>query len=202
QVPRAQDIPSDGQFHGMMLARRVFPGTFSYLAVPRLSESVYLQARFVNDGDAPYLPGEINVFNGDDFIGKSRFEGATPGQESRLDLGVDDRVKVERTLSSEETRQGGLFRGDTAYREYAYLIKVENFTRASARIDVVDQVPVSQTAEIKVEMDEVEPRPLPEWEGKGPGLMKWSLDVPPGASREISYKYSVSYPKDREIQGL
>jgi len=202
QVPRPQDIPADGEFHGMLINRREFAGEFEYLALPRLSESVYLQASFVNDQPFPYLPGKINVFNGDDFVGTSNFKGAAPGEKSRLYLGTDERVKVERSLLTEGTEKGGLFRGGTAYRRAGYRIKVENYSPASAVLGVIDQIPVSRAAEIEVSLDKVSPQPLEKWEGEQPGLLKWQLQLSGGQKREITYSFTVKYPADKTVSGL
>lgn len=202
QVPRPQDIPADGEFHGMLINRREFAGDFEYLALPRLSDSVYLQASFVNGQPFPYLPGKINVFNGDEFVGTSSFKGAAPGEKSRLYLGTDERVKVERSLLAEETEKGGLFRSGTAYRRAGYLIKVENYSPASAVVGVIDQIPVSRAAEIEVSLDKVSPSPLEKWEDQQPGLLKWQLQISAGQKREITYSFTVKYPADKTVSGL
>ncbi len=202
EIPRKQEIPSDGNFHGVAIATRDVKAEFEYIAIPKIVEFPYLAAKFKNEEEYPLLAGKINLFLGSDFVGTSRLDTVAPGQESEIYLGVDEDLKVKRELISEEAEKGGLFRGKTGYKNFRYRITVENFRKQTAKITVFDQVPVSKSPEIKVELDETVPEPVVIEDKEKPGVLSWELTLKPGEKKTIEFEFTVEYPKDKEISGL
>ena len=202
QIPRSQDIPTDGAFHGMSVDRMEIKADFFYTATPKLAEYAYLTARCENKAAYPLLAGKINLFLGPDFVGTSSLETAAPGEKFDLYLGIDEDIKVKRELIVESTEQGGLFKGGTGYKKYGYRITLENFSRSLAKITVYDQIPVSRSPEITVELDRAVPDPVKIADKEQPGILSWELTVPIDGKKTIEFGYTVEYPKDKELSGL
>ncbi len=202
EIPRKQEIPSDGNFHGVAIATKDVKADFEYIAIPKIVEFPYLAAKFKNEEEYPLLAGKINLFLGSDFVGTSRLDTVAPGQESEIYLGIDEDLKVKRELISEEAEKGGWFKGSTGYKNFRYRITVENFRKQPAGITVFDQVPVSKSPEIKVELDEAKPEPVVIEEKEKPGVLSWELTLKPGEKKTIEFEFTVEYPKDKEISGL
>ena len=202
EIPRDQDIPSDGAFHGMAVDRMDIKAEFSYTATPKLAEYAYLTARCENKAEYPLLAGKINLFLGPDFVGTSHLDQVAPGEEYDLYLGIDEEIKVKRELVSEKTEKGGLFSGKTGYKNYHYRITLENYHQTAQKITVFDQFPVSQSPEIKVELDESSPPPVKIEDKEQPGILSWKLVLPAGGKKIIDFEFTVEYPKDKELAGL
>ena len=66
-------------------------------------------------------------------------------------------------------------------------------------VTVVDQLPVSQTEEIKVEELKLTPKPN---ERDEKGILKWNITLDPGEKKEMEIGFSVEYPRGKMIMGL
>lgn len=66
---------------------------------------------------------------------------------------------------------------------------------------VEDQVPVSGDAELVVAM-QAEPPPTQRDVEDRPGVVAWRLTLAPGEERRIRFGFTVTAPRDRQIQGL
>ncbi|MCX6348988.1 MAG: mucoidy inhibitor MuiA family protein [Candidatus Aureabacteria bacterium] len=204
-IARPQDIPSDNQFHGAAIAEKKVDAEFEYVSTPKLSEFAYLLARFKNAESYPLLAGKINLFLGQDFVGTSDLETVAPGEKAELYLGIDEEVKVKRELVSESTEKGGFFKGRPGQKMYQYRITVESFRKTKDKMTVFDQLPVSQSPDIKVELEKSQPEPaepVKVEDKEKPGLLVWKFDLTPGAKKTIVFSFLVEYPKDKEVNGL
>ena len=200
--PRPQSVPSDDDFHSLVVSRWSAPASFTHEAFPRLSDRVYLKTTLKNDWGFPLLPGKINLFLGGDFVGSSRLDFMAPGQEASLYVGVDEEVRVKRELVAEKTDTGGLLRGRPGRREFQYRITVSNHRPDRQTVTVYDQIPVSQSPDIKVELTRSVPSPVDLEELVVPGLLSWKLDVGPGETKNIEFEFRVEFPRDKEVDGL
>ncbi len=202
EITRDQDIPSDGAFHGMSVDRTEIAADYSYITTPKLAEFAYLLARCENTADYPLLAGKINLFLGPDFVGNSRLDTIAPGEKYDLYLGIDEDIKVKRELISEKTEKGGFFSGNTGYKNYHYRITLENFHKAAQEIIVLDQIPISKSTDISVELGKITPPPVKIKDREQPGIMSWKLELPPRIKKMIDFEFTVEYPKDKELSGL
>jgi hypothetical protein len=59
----------------------------------------------------------------------------------------------------------------------------------------MDQVPVSQTSDIKIEIIDISGAEINE----ETGILTWNLEINPGETREVIVHYSVEYPRNRTV---
>ncbi|GFE58067.1 mucoidy inhibitor MuiA family protein [Geobacter sp. AOG1] len=196
QVPRPVDIPADGTRHGNVVATENLPLTLEFLAVPKLSPSVFLRSEIVNRAPYPLLPGRVNIFTGGNYAGNSQLKKVASGEKFDLFFGTDDQVTVKRE-EIKSHKEAGLFgKNRMAYR---YRIEVQNFRKEPQTITVRDQLPMAGDDEIKVTLDEPSIQPA---EQKPDGTLSWKLPVLPGEKKTITFGILVEYPKDRVVTGL
>ena len=195
-IKRRESIPSDGTPHKTTIdVKRLSLAELEYSSIPRLSPYAYLKATIINDTDYPLLAGKVNVFSGADYIGTSRIDTIAPQEECELFLGVDEGIKVKRELISKKTKSSGKKQETT----YAYKIEVENYKKEKETITIIDQIPVSQDSRIKVKLLEMSEEPTEEIEQ---GIIKWRFNLLPKGKKEISFSFSIEYPRGVRIQGL
>ena len=115
-----------------------------YVTVPKIAEEAYLRAKITNTSDSILLPGPASIFHDDEFVGTTALETVVPHEEFEVQLGVDDRVKIERKLT--EHTVGKTFIGNTRKSLFAYTITVTNNLPWPANVTVEDQYPVSRNA--------------------------------------------------------
>jgi uncharacterized protein (TIGR02231 family) len=119
-----------------------------------------------------------------------------PGEDVELALGLDDRIRVERRLVRRNAGKATL--GSTRRREVEYETKLENHTPRTARVTVLDQLPVSRDHEINVKPITAEPEPT---ETTDLGVITWKLDLAPGQAIEIKLGFRVDTGKSVGLTG-
>ncbi len=191
------DIPGDGTPHKTTIGRHELAPQLDFLAVPRHTDAVFRRAKLSNTTGAPLLPGPINLYVGDEYIGQNRLEYTPGGAEVELVLGVEERITVKRELVRREVDKRLL--RDVRQVVYGYEIKLENLLAAPARVTVQDQYPVSRHEQIKVRLDRVAPEPAEQTELH---LLKWQLDLAPADKKTIRYEYQVEHPRALNVVGL
>ena len=191
------DIPGDGTPHKTTIGRHELAPQLDFLAVPRHTDAVFRRAKLTNTTAAPLLPGPVNLYVGDEYIGQNRLEYTPGGAEVELVLGVEERITVKRELVRREVDKRLL--RDVRQVVYVYEIKLENLLAAPARVTVQDQYPVSRHEQIKVRLDRVAPEPAEQSELH---ILKWQLDLAPAEKKTIRYEYQVEHPRALHVVGL
>jgi uncharacterized protein (TIGR02231 family) len=206
RVAKPATIPSDGSPHKTTVAALSLTPRLDYVAVPKLVSQAYRRAAVTNDTDYVFLPGPANIFYGGEYVGTTTLAtivlgqepgAVAPGQEFKVFLGVDERIKVSRELVASEVDKK--FIGDRRRLHYAYRTKVQNLRDGREKVIVSDQIPVARHEEIKVRLDMAEPKPTQQTEL---GILKWELDLEPGEEQAIRFDFNVEHPRSLAVIGL
>ena len=168
-------------------------------AVPALAETAFLQASFKHAEDAPLLPGQVSIYRDGVFVGKSPLALAAKDETVRLGFGVDEKVKVARTVVRRIEGTAGLI-GSSRTDEREFKTVIRNGHDFAIRVAIEDQIPVSETEEIQVEMLPVTTQPTTKDLRDRRGVMEWAFDAKPGESRDIKLGWRMRWPKDKPVQ--
>ena len=196
RIPKTVNIAADGSRHGTVISVDRLPVTTQYVAVPKLTSSVWLTAELTNSSPFPLLPGEIRIFSGATFTGSATMKKTAVGEKFILPFGSDDQVIVLRE-ELKQHKEAGLFGSNRM--SYRYKVTVTNLRKEAQLINVRDQIPIPENSEIKVKLDEAGLKPD---EQKGDGSITWKLKLAPYEKREFSFGIVVEYPEGREVVGL
>lgn len=168
-------------------------------AVPALAETAFLQASFKHAEEAPLLPGQVSIYRDGIFVGKSPLALAAKDETVRLGFGVDEKVKVARTVVRRIEGTAGLI-GSSRTDEREFKTVIRNGHDFPIRVAIEDQIPVSETEEIQVEMLPVTTQPTTKDLRDRRGVMEWAFDAKPGESRDIKLGWRMRWPKDKPVQ--
>lgn len=199
RVPRAADVPSDGEPHRQTVASVSLPAVFTYETTPKVSPFAYLKAAATNTTDTPLLAGAVNIFIGPDFIGTGRISTVSQGEAADLFLGIDEGLRVKREELKDSRGKSGFFRS-RRHQVRGYKITVENYKDKPQRVVVYDQIPVSGADDVKVTLGDASMKPTKIDDATG--KLTWELDLKPREKREITFEFTVDWPPDREVTGL
>ncbi len=172
---------------------------FTFVAVPAMTEQVYLRGRFANASEYQLLPGRAGIFMGGDYVGPTQLGGTAPGAKMELFFGADPSLEATRTMLTKSTGTTGVFGGWTT-TSYRYVVKIDNASSRPVKMELWDRRPVSRSEEIEVSV--LDPSmPLSTdaayvSEGLSQGLLRWDLTVP--ANRTGDDAFTVTY--DLEIE--
>ena len=191
------DIPSDRNPHQVTLFHGEYPLKLNYLALPRKVSFAYLQATFTNPTDGvTLLPGVANLFRDQAFVGKDNLKNISPGQEVRLNLGIDEGLQIERKLGDRQVDKTLISK--LRRITYAYEVKVKNLRERSQSLTLQEQIPVGRHEKIKVNLQKIEPKVEP----TKLGILEWKTEIAAGAEQTFTYQFTVEYPPNLEIRGL
>ncbi len=197
QVGGNTNIPSDGTPHKVTVFSENYPFKPEYMAVPRLVSFAYLQAVVVNPlTGATLLPGKANIFRDNAFVGTAQLENVSPGAEFKLNLGIDEGLKIDRELVERQVDKKLI--GQQRRTSYAYRLNVTNLQQVQVHLTLREQLPVSRNEQIKVRSTLTNPKIVV---GEM-GLLEWSISLPPQAKQELYYQFVVEHPPELTVIGL
>jgi uncharacterized protein (TIGR02231 family) len=194
----AADVPGNGEPRKVSIALFRLRPDLTYVSAPKLEAVCYRRAEVKNDSPYSLLPGEAQLFEGEEYLGATSLEFVAPGQTFELALGADERLRVERELKAREVDKASLL-GDRRRVRYAYAIELENLRDAPQEVRVRDQIPVAQDEQIKVRLDAADPKPAEQTELN---QLEWKLMLDPHAKRVIRFEFSVEHPRALDVIGL
>ncbi|GAA1585488.1 DUF4139 domain-containing protein [Kribbella hippodromi] len=194
--PRPVAVPADGASHRATIAAIDLDAELDYVTAPVRSTAVHLRATVVNSSAHTLPAGRTAVFHEADYVGSAALPLWAPGEEVELALGLDDRIRVERKLARRTASKATL--GSTRRREVEYETTIENHTPRTARITVLDQLPVSRDHEITVKPVSTTPDPA---ETTELGVLTWKLDLAAGAETTIKLGFRVDTAKSVDLTG-
>jgi uncharacterized protein (TIGR02231 family) len=198
-VPSAADVPGDGTASRLLVARTPLPAVFAFRTAPKLAPFVFRVADVTNTGAFPLLPGPVDAFRAHGFTGRYALERVAVGAPFHLTFGIDESLKVKRTVVTEISRQTGLFGGNQRF-SFAYRFEVANFQSGPRRIELAEHVPVSELDDVKVEL---ESKTTAGFElRRDDGIATWKLDLAPGASKTVDLAFHVDVPSSYDTSGL
>ncbi|MFC9997440.1 mucoidy inhibitor MuiA family protein [Nocardia sp. NPDC127526] len=189
-------VPSDGTAHRATVAVIDLAATLDHVTAPVHGPEAFLRATAVNTSEHTLRPGKASVFHESEFVGTTTLEVWAPQEEIELNLGVDDRIRVERDLIKRTAGKAVL--GGTTRRELGYRIKVGNYGRRATKVTVLDQIPVSRDDGITVK--DVACRPDPK-QRTDLGELTWELPLDPSATAEITVGFRVDIARGVELRG-
>jgi uncharacterized protein (TIGR02231 family) len=168
------------------------------VSVPRLDPAAYLTAKFKIGGTTPQMAGLVNLYLDGIYVGQGSLPLLSPGEETELGFGVDDRIKVTRkeikSLSGEE---GIITSSKTADR--AWSTTIESLHDRPMTVTVFDRIPYSTSDDIKVtEIADMTPPTTRDYEKKR-GVHLWKQALEPGAKTEIITGYRVTWPSEMQV---
>lgn len=191
------NIPSDGAPHKTTIFNDDYSCSFDYVAMPRLVSFAYLQANVKNSPNgATLLPGKANIFRDNVFIGTTQLENIAPGQEFKLNLGIDEGLKIERDLVERLVDKRLI--SNQRRITYSYRLIITNLLDKEVNLKVTEQLPVSRDEQIKVRLS----RSNPQIQIGEMGILEWQLTFPPQERREIYYQFNVEHPPELTVVGL
>ncbi|MEW6450451.1 MAG: mucoidy inhibitor MuiA family protein [Pseudomonadota bacterium] len=198
RVPGRIAVPAGEGGKSIRLASASIAPELMVHAVPALAETAFLRASFIHAEDAPLLPGQVSVYRDGVFVGKSAIPLAPKDEPVRLGFGVDEKVKVARTIVRRVDGKTGLISlSKTDEREFKTVIR--NGHDFPIRVAIEDRIPVSETPEVEVEMLPVTTPPTTKDLRDLRGVLEWAFDAKPGESREIKFGWRLRSPKDKPV---
>lgn len=197
-ITGAQTVPNSGEVKRVVIDATDLDPTLTVRATPKVEAKAYLYAKLVMPKTQPYLPGQVSLFRDGTFVGTGQLPALTPGQEHDLGFGADDAMRIRYANIDEKRSETGII---TSSKNDArnYRITMTNKHERPIAITVFDQLPVSNNAEIKVEMT-AKPQPSKRDVEEKRGVLAWEDTLKPDEEKVIEFGYKVTWPAAKQIQ--
>jgi len=193
KIINRQTVPSSGLKRLVQLHRYDIDAAYKYHTVPKLDLGVFLLAEVPNWGKYNLLPGMANIFFQNTYIGQSAINSNVTAEKILLSLGRDESIKVQRERTNYLAEKK--FLGSNAIQNIEYTITVKNAKSKKVKIEILDQIPIAQHEDIKIELKNSSKATYQEKTG---GL-KWDLELSPSESKKLVFKYTQKFPKDKSL---
>ena len=203
-LPGRLTLPSRSDQQLVTIATITAKADFTLIATPLLTDYVYLQADLLNDSDTVLLPGQASMFRNGEFVGKSQLPQVTIGEKFTAGFGIDSQVQVAHELEDKKTRIQGGNRIDT----YHYRIALSNYKNAAVELQLLDRLPYTDDASIKIELEKTEPQLSKDAEylraARKKGILRWDLKLAPNTVDQsatiVKYSFTMEYDRNMQIQ--
>ncbi len=187
-------IASDNKHHAVEIQTYALPAKYEYYAAPKLDREAFLLAKVTGWEQYNLLSGEVNLFYEGTYVGKSYLETRTAKDTLDISLGRDKNIAITRIKLKEFSSSA--FIGLNKKELVAWEINVRNKKKQEINIVIEDQFPISTEKDIEVERLEMSGGKYNE----ETGIVNWNLTIKPGESvKNLIMKYSVKYPKNKEV---
>lgn len=186
-------IKTDGKAVVVEIQNYTLPATYQYYAAPKLDPTAFLLAKVTGWEDYNLLSGYINLYFEGTYVGKSYLNVKDTKDTLDLSLGRDENIVIERKKQKEyNTSQ---FIGANRKVSFAWEISVRNKKKTPITIVIEDQLPLSTDKDIEVEKGETSDATYDETTG----FLKWKLELKSAETKKLNFKYTVKYPKDKNV---
>jgi uncharacterized protein (TIGR02231 family) len=165
---------------------------------PVLDPAAFLEASFTQAEEAPLLPGRIAIFRDGILVGRGQMTLTSKDETVRLGFGVDDKITIARTTVRKTEGSAGII-SSSKTDERQFKITVRNGHDTAMRVLVEDQLPVSETDEVKVEMLSSTTPPSERDTRNRRGVVAWSFAAAAGELHEITLGWRVLWPAGKSV---
>jgi len=200
EIPREATILSDNKPHKVTITNLEFETRFSYTIIPKLSTDAFLKASAMNTNTKyPLLAGEMNVFMDNNFVTKSSIPNVSQSESFSFYLGVDNAIKVDYKPVKNMTETSGIIK-KTSTTTTELTTVITNNKNSTIKITSFDQLPKSDTSNIRVKLLEPEMNDdVKNISTTDENNIKWKYRLKAGEKKTIIFRYSIDFPADKEI---
>jgi uncharacterized protein (TIGR02231 family) len=167
-------------------------------AAPAIDPTAFLEASFKHAEDAPLLPGRVALYRDGTFVGRGILALAAKDERVNLGFGADDQIKVARIVQRKIEGSSGLI-SSSKTDEREFRITVRNGHDWPIKVVIEDQQPVSEIADVQVELLPVTTKPTLTDARDRRGVLAWTLDMKGSEARDIMLGWRIRWPSGKNL---
>lgn len=193
EIKTPYTILSNNKSYSVDMEAYSLPANYQYYSVPKIDKDAFLIAHITDWEKYNLLEGEANIFFEDTYVGKSLLDVRYAADTLKISLGRDKNVTVTREKAKEFTTKQ--FIGSKKEETRDWVTTVKNNKSQKINMMIIDQVPVSTSEDIEVEIQKNSG-------GKQKaetGEIKWEFTLESKEKKDLELKYAVKYPKNQNL---
>ncbi|NQX91699.1 MAG: mucoidy inhibitor MuiA family protein, partial [Flavobacteriales bacterium] len=143
------NIPSNGSHYSVRVNSHEIPADYLSQWAPKLDPTAYLTARITDWSELNLLPGKMNIYFEDTYVGESNLDLTYIEDTLQVSLGPDKNIQVRRRKMKSEHK--GELMTNKKRDEAEWEIVVVNSKRQPITIRIEDQIPLSNNDEVEID---------------------------------------------------
>ncbi|TGK07274.1 mucoidy inhibitor MuiA family protein [Leptospira semungkisensis] len=200
RLPKAISLASQKESRKFEMLAFTAPIKVRTVAAPRYKPFPLLEADLQNIGDFPILPGEVSLFRSSGLVGRTKIGYVSPKDTLTVSLGTEGSLRLSYRKETNQTREG-IISSQKVFERRVYL-SLENFGKESKTVIIRDQIPISEVASVKVEVNRDSTTSGSKEYRTNSGIYEWNLEIPPSGKKEIKLEYRVTCPSEFDLNFL
>ena len=152
KIPGRVSLGATEGAKSLRIASMNVPADLAVRAAPVMDPTAFLEASFKQTDDATLLPGKVAIYRDGVFVGRGKISASAKDDIVRLGFGADDKVKIERAVIKRNEGSAGLLVTTSKTDERTFKTTVRNGHDFPIKVAIEDQLPVSESEDIVVEM--------------------------------------------------
>ena len=181
----------------LRIAAMTVPADLAVRAAPVLDPTAFLEASFKQTDDTTLLPGKVAIYRDGVFVGRGKISASAKDDIVRLGFGADDKVRIERAVLKRNEGSAGLLVTTSKTDERSFKTTIRNGHDFPIKVAIEDQLPVSESEDIVVEMLPATTPPTAKDIRDKRGVLEWSFDAKAGEVKDINFAWRIRWPKDK-----
>ncbi|MDE5461413.1 mucoidy inhibitor MuiA family protein [Bradyrhizobium sp. CSS354] len=183
----------------LRIASVTVPADLTVRAAPVMDPTAFLEASFKQADDTSLLPGKVAIYRDGTFVGRGKLSASAKDDIVRLGFGADDKIRIERAVLKRNEGSAGLLVTTSKTDERAFKTTIRNGHDFPIKVAIEDQLPVSESEDILVEMLPATTPPTASNIRDRRGVLEWSFDAKPGEVKDINFAWRIRWPKDKSM---
>ncbi len=189
-------IESNNKPHMVAVMKKTLKANYELAVVPKLDRNAFLVANVIDWEDLNLIPAKARIYYDGTYVGQSFIDPIAMQDTLKLAMGRDNSITAVRKKLKDKEKERVI--GDNKLKETHYELILKNAHGYSVNVVVEDHVPVSNNADIKVEILETDKAKLNEYTG----ILTWKFKMKGGGSEKRGFAYSVKFDKNKTISML
>lgn len=189
EVDEPYSIKSNGNRLTVDLSTYEIDANYEYFASPKLDKDAFLMAYITDWDQYNLLEGEANLYFEGTYLGRSILNAKAFADTLSVSMGRDKSIVIGRTKVDDFTKVRTI--GSNQLESRGYQILVRNKKNQPIQLTLTDQIPVAAISAISVDAKNLSGANLEE----STGLITWDLKLAPQEQKEVTFAYTVKYPK-------
>ncbi len=198
-VPEKSKVPGNNAPVRIFVGQTRMKASFELRAMPKVMPVAFRVAELTNQAAWPLLPGRVDAFRATGLVGRYALDRVPQGGAFNLTFGVEEAVRVKRSIVEELKRDTGLFNGNKRFT-YAYAFELANYGKTVIEVTLAEHLPVSEMNDIMVAVGEkttagyqINPKD---------GIARWKVSLKPGEKKKVDFAFRVDVPSSYDTGGL
>lgn len=199
-IEKPYTIPSDFEWHRLLIVRSGFDSALCYETIPEYMEYIYLKATQKNTTTIPFLQGKVAVYRNESYMGISTLSYTAHDEEFSLSFGIDEDLRIKRIQYKNLSKpaKGPLGKH---FREWEYHFILYNYKKEEKKVLLKEGVYVSELKEVSVKILD---NTTPDYILSKDGIIQWEVEIPPDPfqHKKLILHYTLTAPKSFSLDGI